>query len=62
VLVRAVESYSLDLSRTAIAVNADEDAEWSVGAKLRRAYPQASVVKVASGTKGALATALLPTI
>ncbi len=59
VLARAVESYSLDLNRTAIAVNADEDAEWAVGSKLARAYPEASVVKVPTGTKGALATALV---
>ena len=59
VLAHAVDAYAFDPAGTTVAVNAGEDEEWNVGAMVTDWFPQARVVRVSNGVRGALATAMI---
>ncbi len=59
VLVRATKSYSSSYPRTIVALNANECAMWPIRERLFSNFPDVEVIPVSSGSRGALATAVL---
>lgn len=59
VLAHAIEAYSVDPVHTLVTINAEEDGEWGIGARLTQLFPGISVRPVVSGVRGALASALI---
>lgn len=59
VLAHAIDAYAIAPAATTVAVNAYEDDEWGVGAVVHVQFPQAQIVRVTTGVKGALATAMI---
>lgn len=59
VLRRAVDAYAVDLSSTAVALNVEAEAQYSLSGALADLNPEPRVVLVPSGVQGALATTVL---
>ena len=59
VIAQAIDSYAFDVSATTVAVNEAEDDEWNITGFITEHFPQARVVRVANGTQGALASAMI---
>lgn len=59
VIQHAIESYTTDFSALRVAVNEDEAREWAVDEHIRDYFPDAEVMLVSTGAKGALVSALL---
>jgi CTP:molybdopterin cytidylyltransferase MocA len=58
VICRAIESYALCRELTCVALNSQEDEEWGISDCVVREFPQISTVRVPTGARGALVSAL----
>jgi dTDP-glucose pyrophosphorylase len=59
VIEAAINSYVLDKSSFLVAVNQEEANEWGVDTSIKSLFPTATVVRVPSQARGALASALM---
>jgi hypothetical protein len=58
-LVRAIESYVVDLERAVVAINSDEQDHWPISQSIQEHYPNLVIEEISSSVKGALVTALM---
>ena len=59
VLLRAMDSYVINQDACWVALNEDENREWSISETVTDHFPHAKITVVPSAAKGALASALL---
>ena len=59
VLSHAINSYAYDLTRTTVAINREEESEWSISTRILEQFPTVRILPVSSKVRGAMATALI---